>query len=362
MAQGIDSAESNLPQQYAGGGIIAFQAGGDTPKSALSEDIGSLWNSIKEGYSDLNRSLTRPQWLEGIRGYLTRPNQKTYSPGDADIQPGGYYGNDSNVPPAIDNKNIVIHPTAPKAAGPGTSGAPSAPSVPTPTYKPADTSGIDSLVKGYEDMIRGGDNFKQAEEKADTNAMRKLFLGMMAGKSPYFFTNAGEAGIAAQEGLEKSQEAIQARKDKQITQLMGLGLKGEDLKNAARKMGIDEAELQAKLPYYQAHANYYNAAAKAAGLKGSGAGSISAGSIGAKDYWALKDKYNTLAANPKADPTFYATLPKLVQDALKASPGTPSYQRGLDEVKKITDRMMAQDINEARALGAKKVPLSSIED
>jgi hypothetical protein len=280
MAQGIDSAESNLPQQYAGGGIIAFQAGGDTPKSAFSEDISKAqkWLVDKFGYSNPE---PLPQWMRNIGSYFTRPNQATASPGDVDVQPGGYYGNDSNVPPAIDNKNIVIHPTAPKAAGSGISAAPSAPSVATPTYKPAETSGIDKLIKGYEDMIRGGEDFKQAESKADTNAMRKMFLGMMAGKSPYFFTNAGEAGLAAQEGLEKTQEAIQARKDKQITQLMGLGLKGEDLKNAAKKLGIDETELQAKLPMYSAAATkdlsmaqYYRDA------KGKGTGANLGGSLG----------------------------------------------------------------------------------
>jgi hypothetical protein len=273
MAQGIDSAESNLPQQYAGGGIIAFQAGGDTPKSAFMEDLKRFGSYALPNLDIINKGIKE------FGSYFTTPRQ---SPTDADAQPGGLYGSGSNVPPEIQVKpknDIVIHPNAPRAAGPAASPAPQIPT--TPAYKPAETSGIDKLIKGYEDMIRRGDDFKQAEEKADTNAMRKMFLGMMAGKSPYFFTNAGEAGLAAQEGLEKTHEAIQARKDKQITQLMGLGLKGEDLKNAAKKLGIDEAELQGKLPTYSAEANYKNAAAEYyRDVKGRGTGAGLGGSLG----------------------------------------------------------------------------------
>jgi hypothetical protein len=314
MAQGIDVAQSNLPRQYAGGGIIAFQAGGKSPR--IDDEGNRMPYEPSQGIPDQISDL--PAYLKAklspfFSGLREQINTGKVTPG-ATFNPAAQAVATpeviptATVPAKLDTSGIVVHENAPRAAGPAAGLA--APQIPTtPVYKSADTSGIDKLVKGYEDMIRGGDDFKQAEEKADTNAMRKMFLGMMAGKSPYFFTNAGEAGLAAQEGLEKTQEGIQARKDKQITQLMGLGLKGEDLKNAAKKMGIDEAELQAKLPTYIAEANYKNAAAQYyRDAKGKSTGAGLGGSLGEATVDKVMERFDAYRADYKNPSNPYVAM------------------------------------------------------
>jgi hypothetical protein len=330
IMQGIDSAQSNLPQQYAGGGIIAFEEGG-TAKSAFREDLSRFGD-----YAVPNLGIIKK--LKELGSYFTTPRQP---PTDADAQPGGLYGSGSNVAPEIqakpkiDTSGIVIHPNAPRAAGPAASPAPQIPT--TPAYKPAETSGIDKLIKGYEEMIRGGDDFKQAESKAETNAMRKFFLGMMANKPGSSLVSAiGDSGTAAQEGLEKTQEAIQGRKDKQIIQLMGLGLKGEDLKNAAKKMGIDEAELQAKLPMYSAAATkdlsmaqYYRDA------KGRSTGTGLGGSLGEATVDKIMERFDSYRQDYKnPNNPYVAMLTPQDQLYLKEGKGKSlaTARRKLDEL------------------------------
>ena len=354
MAQGIDSAQSNLPQQYAGGGIIAFngteQSDVPAPKGyfdTMLERLGKARQNVTTLPSEVPTLFGIPLWGAANKEVVA----KELAPAPTEAKPdelGRYKA-------GADTSGIIIHDNAPRVAGPAV--APTVPQMPPQAPRDYGAAGIDALTKGYESMITGGEDFKKAESDAERSAFRKSMFDLMAGKSPYFFTNAGEAGSKYEEGLEKTKEGIQARKDKQIGQLAALGLKGAELKAELQKLGVTEDYYKAHYPLLAAQAKYYGAKGV-----GGGAGGISAGTIGAKDYWALKDKYTVLSSNPKSDPAFYATLPKKVQDALKATPGTDSYQRGLEAVKQITDKMMAQDINEARAVGAKKVPLSSIED
>jgi hypothetical protein len=354
--QGIDAAQSNLPRAYAGGGIIAFEKGGDIPRfgigginwfgkadegtekderpSAFKEDIANLNKNTKE-------KLQIPDWLKNIGSYFTTPRQ---SPTDPDAQPGGLYGSGSNVAPEVQAKpksDIVIHPNAPRG--------PSGPAAPaSPTYKPADTSGIDSLTKGFADMIRGGEDFGQAESKAEKTAMRNLFLNMMnPERGASFVGGLGAAGKEAQAGLEKSLEGIQSRKDKQIAQLVGLGLKGEELKNAAKKMGIDETELQAKIPYYQSEVAKNLATAK---YIASGKGGAAGSKIGAPTLYKIQQEYKGYAADPKSAP-FFNQLDKGTQKALTL-PGTESYNRAMVEFNRILQQEMLNEVGTLRALGA----------
>jgi hypothetical protein len=254
--QGIDAAQSNLPQQYAGGGIIAFEEGGKTPKV---NDISFISPGIKEWLADKLRGVeSSMQQVGGIKDVQKNLFNSSASTDSTPDELGRHKA-------GVDN-GIVIHPNAPR--GPAPAPAPAA-----PTYKPADTSGIDTLTKGFGDMIRGGEDFGKAESKAEKTAMRNLFLNMMnPERGASFVGGLGAAGQKAQAGLEKDLEGIQGRKDKQIAQLVGLGLKGEDLKNAAKKMGIDEAELQGKLPLLAAQTKYYNEAKGRA--SGVGLGSV----------------------------------------------------------------------------------------
>lgn len=254
---GIDSAESNLPQQYAGGGIIAFEEGGDVP---FPEKIQDLPAYLRKKVPSMDRFLNAFN-LENIREQI---NQGTNNP-----VPTTAPAAETPAAPAK-NTGIVIHDNAPKSAG---IAAPAAPVVPMQPSRVDSGSGIDALTKRYEDMIRGGEDFKNAEKRAETNAMRKLFLNMMnPERGASFVAGLGGAGLKAQEALEKEQEGIQTRKDAQIGKLVSLGLKGQDLKNELNKLGITEEYYRAHYPLLAAQAQYY------ASGKGKGAG-ITGGAI-----------------------------------------------------------------------------------
>ena len=357
--QGIDSAQSNLPQTYAGGGIIAFDKGGEIPRFGIG---GINWfgkadegankderpSAFKEDIENFNKNtrekLQIPQWMQDIGNYFTKPRQ---APTDADAQPGGLYGNGTNTPstsaaPSAPDNGIVIHPSAPSKGGPGGP----ATVAPTPTYKPADTSGIDALTKKYEGMITGGEDFKDAEKKAETNAMRNLFFNMMnPERGASFVSGLGAAGKESNAGLEKALEGIQTRKDAQIGKLVSLGLKGEDLKNEAKKMGISETELQAKLPLYGSEVTKNLATAD---YMRSGKGR-SAGKIASATAYKVMQDFNGYKADPKSAP-FFNQLPPDIKKALSL-PGTESYNRAMIEFNKILQQEMANQIGMLQAIG-----------
>ena len=366
MPQGIDAARSNLPQQYAGGGIIAFDEGGtakseERPTSTFDRFLSSMGLNQEEARAKYLRDLEKQREFEDVTrnqpGLFAPTMQAERDKAAADLiaADAARRGNTpapTDVKPAAPagNNDIVIHPNPP--SGPDAPAAPTAPAA--PAYKPASTSGIDELVKGYENMIKGSEDFKKAESDADRSAFRKTMLGMMGGKSPYFFTNLGESGLAAQEGLDKTTEAIQTRKDKQIGQLATLGLKGAELKNEAQKLGISEAELQAKLPYYQAHANYYNAAAKTVGQKGGAGGKR----INDATLYKITQEYKGYSADPKSAP-FFSRLPTDVRTGLtKYPPGSTSYNNALTEFNKILQQEMQNEVGTLRSLGAGSSPSS----
>ena len=363
--QGIDSAQSNLPQQYAGGGIIAFNGEDGSKVPAPYDPSKDAPTYISELPAYLKEKLS--PFLRGLREQI---NTGKAAPG-ATWDPTVQAGPETVVAPtpvpvapvaAKPSNDIIIHPNAPRVAAAGPSTPTAADAASQLGIPQTDTSGITDLLKGYADKITGSEDFGQSRQDANISALRKFFLGMAAGKSPYFFTNATESGLAAQEGLDKTLEGIQARKDKQITQLMGLGLKGEELKNAAKKLGIDETELKAKIPLYGSEVKKNEALAYKAMHPTTSSGGITAGIITPKDLAALDEKYDALAVNPKADPAFYASLGKRVQDLLSAKPGTKSYNEGMNEVKLITEARKNEFIKRAQILGARKVPISTSED
>jgi hypothetical protein len=363
--QGIDSAQSNLPQQYAGGGIIAFNGEDGSKVPAPYDPSKDAPTYISELPAYLKEKLA--PFLRGLREQI---NTGKAAPG-ATWDPTVQAGPETVVAPTPvpvapvatkPDSGIVIHPNAPRVAA-----GPSGPSTPTAADAAAqlgipqtDTSGITDLIKGYADKITGSEDFGQSRQDANISALRKLFLGMAAGKSPYFFSNLGDAGLAAQEGLDKTLEGIQARKDKQITQLMGLGLKGEELKNAAKKLGIDEAELKAKIPVYNATVMKELGMAKYYGNRSTGSTTAGLGSVPGAVTHKIIQEYKGYSADPKSAP-FFSQLPVDVQKALKL-PGTGSYERALPIFKKALNENMANDLAMIKSLSAKTRASSTSED
>lgn len=337
---GIDNAESNLPAQYAGGGIIAFEDGGDVsepnngPYGSWGKALGEWWRA---------HTLGTPESLQR-QGTITPEQAAAAVQKQADItkqvEEGERKYSAGNLNKPEDKKLDAPYFLDDKKSGPAT---PAAPAFTMPPQVDR-TSGIDKLIKGYEDLIRGSEDFKAAESNAETNAMRKLFLRMMANKPGSTLAQAtGEAGLEAQEGLEKTQEGIQARRDKRVAQLMGLGLKGQDLKNELQKLGITEEYYRAHYPLLAAQAQYY------ASGKGKGVGG---GKLGSATGLKLAEEYQTYKNAPASAP-FFAQLPERVRLGLtKAPPGSETNRWAMGEYDKALQSYMSQKINMTRALSS----------
>jgi hypothetical protein len=231
-------------------------------------------------------------------------------------------------------------------------------------------NGLKSSQDDLKQLILGqGENSDKQLKINSLLALANAGFGMAGGTSPNAITNIAAGGAKGIEGLSQAIAQNDAAKARQVQQLVSLGLKGQELNAELTKLGITK-------DYYDAHARLYDAQSKlvpynigliqaqtARALRPpSTGGGISLGSIGAKDYFALKDKYTALGQNPKLDPMFFASLPKDVRDAFDAKVGSPSYQRGIDAVQGIVKNRMMQDINEARILGSKKAPLSMLSE
>jgi hypothetical protein len=273
----------------------------------------------------------------------------------------------------IRDKNNAV-PRAPVVANPA---APKTPVVKEAEATPTPPDGIADLatsnktdMEDLKKLILGqGENSDNQLKINSLLALANAGFSMAGGTSPNAITNIAAGGAKGIEGLSQAVGQHEAAKARQVQQLVSLGLKGQELNAELTKLGITK-------DYYDAHARLYDAQSKlvpynigliqaqtARALRPpSTGGGISLGSIGAKDYFALKDKYTALGQNPKSDPMFFASLPKDVRDAFDAKVGSPSYQRGIDAVQGIVKNRMMQDINEARILGSKKAPLSMLSE
>jgi hypothetical protein len=348
--QGIDNAPSNLPTEYAGGGIVAFSRGGDTMggfetdgedsvrgKSAFREDLSRFAD-----YAIPNLGITKK--LKEMGSYFTTPRQ---SPSDADAQPGGLYGSGSNVPPAAVAKpdtGIRILPDAPKAK-PSMMAAPAA-------APASDTgaSGIDDLIRQtIGDIKAGGERDKDARKEAKLMAMLQAGLGIMSGTSPYAAANV-KGALPALQGYQEEMRGLRGDEAKRIAQIAALNLKGAELKNELKKLGISEELYKAQAKYYTARANAPIG------------GSVGTANIPPAIYDKVDQRYQSYRANPMTSPVF-ASLPAKVQEGFKQNykPGTKSYANLMNVYDEYADAHMNQYLNRMQSRNVKARPSSSAD-
>ena len=127
-------------------------------------------------------------------------------------------------------------------------------------------SGIEDLYKSYLDRSRAdrdelrsmilGQKADRAEQEAENRnvAMMKAGFGMMAGESPFAGVNIGRGAMLGAESYGKGLEQLRKDDRSVIQQLASLGLKGQELEQAAMKMGIDMSHYKMLEPYYQSAA------------------------------------------------------------------------------------------------------------
>lgn len=344
--QGIDAAPSNLPQQYAGGGIVAFANEGQVkaPTTEMYEDPTS--GEVYERPVSTGRSALA-EWADRLKakahGTYVAPTAPAVAPSVAP------------APEAPKGNGIVIHDT-PSPRAPARQAAPAA----APESTTAEATGIDKLLesgrKNREDLkaLIMGD-----KEDRQNQLVQNVLLAAMkggfetaAGTSPWATANIGRGGASAAEGIAQAVAQANADKNRQVSQLVALGLKGEELDTELAKLGITKEHYADQKKLMDAQAGYYRSRGAAAGSGGTGG----KGSVSSAVVQSELNNMEGYKANPTSAP-FFKSLPADVQMALtKTAPETASYQRGLQVFNQYLSQYTQNRLDTMRAYGAKAAP------
>jgi hypothetical protein len=330
--QGIDNAPSNLPTEYAGGGIVAFQEGGST--------MGGFGID-----SDTYEDRVRPKIDEYVIDPLT--GEKLFS---------GYSSKKASAPtkaPAKPDTGIKILPDEPKAKSPMMTAPAAAPAKDTGMGE----GGIDDLIRqSIGDIRSSGQASKDARKEAKLMAMLQAGLGIMSGTSPYAAANV-KGALPALQGYQEEMRGIRSDENKQIAQIAALNLKGAELKNELNKLGITKERYDAQNKLDEARAKYF--------LGGGGRGANLGGAVPPNVSRQVMQEYKGYAANPTQAP-FFSSLPKDVQTGLsKYKPGTQSYNRSMEVFRQYANREMMNELNFYGSLnvrGRSGLSAASLED
>jgi hypothetical protein len=359
--QGIDNAQSNLPTEYAGGGIVAFDNGGEVDSDGVARFQEGGRSRFVEGLSELfnpdtNASYLMPfnispiKKLKEMGSYFTTPRQ---SPRDPDAQPGGYYGSGSNVPPEPPAAKPADTMTVERSKPTGDA----KPSIMNePAAKPASdmgAGGIDDLIRqSIGDIKASGQASKDARKEAKLMAMLQAGLGIMGGTSPFAAANF-KGAMPALQGYQEEMRGIRGDEAKQIAQIAALNLKGAELKQELNKLGITEAHYREQAKLMAAQAAAYRAKAAGAGITG--------GAISSPTALKMRQDYRGYLSNPVSSPVF-KSLDKQTQTYLeKANPSTASYKEAYKVFKNKLDAEFMGDVQFLRTVGNKRSDLSSLE-
>ena len=275
---GIEMAQSNMPQEYAGGGIVAFADTG-VVKAGAPDDEELPGGGFARGYELLKRKAAG--WMpepgtegaadEGaggmFRSLFTRPKASPTFTVPGSFTPEDFVDTDN------DYESYRQQQAANKAPQPQTPPANTGLKIERGVEAPPDLgapkdpassafSGIEDIYKSYLDrsradrdelrsMILGqkADRAEQAAENRNT-ALMKAGFGMMAGQSPFAGVNIGRGAMEGAESYGKGLEQLRRDDRSTIQQLASLGLKGQELEQAAMKMGIDMSHYKMLEPYY----------------------------------------------------------------------------------------------------------------
>jgi len=356
-SQGIDNAESNLPVMSAfDGGIVAMADGGEVDSDGIARfqtGGGSTYiDKDDEGYylpgaptSQFGRDI------RGAKDFYKRKIAENILQPLANIK--GYFSDKAVVPSAAPAtapveappeapKPRILEDSKPSAAAP----AASAPSV-------ADTGGrgINDILKRFEETLgKGEQRDTEAKKMAFWSSLAQLGFGAMGGTSRSGLTNIGQAGApAVASGMQQLRD-IEGRQEKRGLAQLQAALEGEKLKAEYTKLGMMQ-------PYYKEYANYL------ARRQGS-TGTAGLGSVPFGEFRKIKAQYDgylmdgkTVRASPIAK---YLTPDEL--NALKASPGTPSYERGMARAAEVAKQRMDAELREGMQYTAKQRVGSSAEE
>ena len=397
--QGIASAQSNLPTEYAGGGIVAF--GEKDSKEQLVKDQFSYFDALREQVKKareadtplfVSNKVAAPRGMApGVAPTLTPAPAVAPAPAPAATTPAPV------TPSLVVNRDKGGPKSGPK--GPelfstyeGIFANPNAPAVaPTP-----DTAAAAPTEKGIEQLSAADERSKQLTgdladlkglisgsyndpEKALTQkallAMLKGGLRAASGTSMNPITNIAQGAEEGVSELGKGIDQIDADKRAKASQLIALGLKGTELRQELARLGITENWYAAHYPGLAAQAALHTAQANALpgktqsdadltraqiGLMGAQAkyyqdraanvGSQGAGSpkgIGNETVRKIEEQFAAYVTDPKtalSSPLGQFIPPKTdpkngwIRQGLEAKPGTESYNNAMNAVNAIAEQ------------------------
>jgi hypothetical protein len=400
-SQGIDTAQSNLPTQMAGGGIVAFDDGGEVESYANKGYVAPIDYDPVEEYRR-TRQLGQENLLARAYG---KPTQSITAAGiktpyDPALE---YYRSErQNVPitapaygefnkgiNALENRRAAwlagsLDPysqTSPVGSQPNLLGTQQpviakgtteekppivihddkkattdikAPQVDVTAKK---TDFLDELMSSaktdrdeLKKMILGDEGERAKDRTIDlyTQALKAGFK-MMSGTSPYAAANVGPAGEEFATGIAGVLSKERDEKTKRVGQLVALGLKGQELDAELAKLGVTK-------DYYDAHKKLFESQAKYYDRRTSGSGTAGLGSVPGNVVQSELDRIEGYRAKPTSAP-FFTSLPLDVQTALaKTDPKSASYQRAMEVFNTKANEYANSRLGIMRAYGAKQYP------
>lgn len=328
--QGIDSAQSNLPQEYAGGGIVAFQEGD------LVKEPKSYFERMRERLGGARESATTVPDMPTFMGI------PLFGSADAKVDrkvPLVEQGAPSAeaAPAAKPDTGIRILPDEPKAR-PSIMNAP-APAASAAPASDMGASGIDELIRQSIGDIKAGEKeSKDARKEAKLMAMMQAGLGIMSGTSPYAAANV-KGALPALQGYQEEMRGLRSDDAKRVAQVAALNLKGAELKAELNKLGMTKDYYDSQIRKNDAYAKYL------ASGKGGAGSALYGGAIPPAVAQKVNAEYKAYAMNPRTAP-FFGSLPKDVQTGLtKYKPGTESYNRSLQAFNQFANNEMMKELN-----------------
>ena len=409
---GIDTAPSNLPTQMAGGGIVAFDDGGEVESYAnkgyvvptddnwldeyrKTRQLGEA-NLVANRYGQPTQSVTAAgistpydAAIEYYKNYVptdTTGKRPTILPGGMilgegqkpeEIQKGiaslesrrnawlaGSRDPFTNLPPVGSKYNIsgIADTTPKKEDGIVIHDDKTAAKDTTPTVDVTATKmdALDELIskkdKDREDLkaMILGDEGERAKDKKIDLLLQAVKAGFKAasGTSPYAVSNIAPAGEEFATGVAGILSKEREEKTKRVGQLVALGLKGQELDTELAKLGITR-------DYYDAHKDLFKAQARYYDRRTSGSGTAGLGSVSSATVQSELDRIEGFKANPVSAP-FFKNLPLYAQVALKETkPEKESYQRAMDLFNKEANRYAQNRLGIMQLYGAKQTPYLS---
>lgn len=401
-SQGIDAAQSNLPTQMAGGGIIAFADGGDVEhyakgdyiaptdydpveeyrktrqlgqenvlaraygkptQSVTAAGIKTPYDPSLEYYRSQRQSVpvTAPAYGEFNKGIDTLENRRAaWLAGSTDpysqTSPVGSKLNmlGTQEPPVATTETakkppITIHDDK--------KGSDTTPQVDVTATK---SDYLDELMtnaktdrEGLKQLILGDDTERAKDKKIDLlTAIMGAGFKAASSTSPYGAVGIGEGGQELAKGLAGIQAREREDKDKRVGQLVALGLKGSELDMELAKLGVTR-------DYYDAHKKLFESQAKYYDRRTSGSGTAGMGSVPGNVVQSELDRLEGYRAKPTSAP-FFTSLPLDVQTALaKTDPNSGSYQRAMEKFNEKATQYASSRLGTMRAYGAKQYPTAS---